>query len=242
MHPTAVEVTHKAMENIGPGVGERPGLTSGGISGFDAPGEQTRFGTRDAGRGEAGKPGAAFDGPWDRPEKTPAASPERARGHDGLQASRPLHEPPQTENLREAEAPARLDEAVKNYNAELAQTHAGGEYKEVRAENLEKRTPEETAAARREFNGAKGDLIGQWEDTNQRQWPTYDQDVTTAEGKTIRKSGDKFDAHHVQPLELGGKNTVDNITPMHASDHHDKQGIHRPGGGYDTMTQLVKGT
>lgn len=34
--------------------------------------------------------------------------------------------------------------------------------------------------------------------------------------------------HHIQPLSMGGKNEVGNITPMHASEHYDKQGVHAP--------------
>lgn len=83
-------------------------------------------------------------------------------------------------------------------------------------------------------------MINQWENANNREWPRYEEDVTTKEGKAIRKAGDKFDAHHVQPLELGGQNTVDNLTPMHANDHQGKQGIHRLGGTYDNMVKTVR--
>jgi len=133
-----------------------------------------------------------------------------------------------------------LDSTIKEYNEEVARDSAGGEYKDVRPENLQKKSSGEIAEARREFAKDKGELINQWENANNQKWPRYEEDVTTKEGKVIRKAGDKFDAHHVQPLELGGQNTPDNLTPMHASDHHDKQGVHRPGSAYDNMVKTVK--
>jgi hypothetical protein len=94
----------------------------------------------------------------------------------------------------------------------------------------EKCSPEEVAEKRAEFRNLKDDLIKEWESNHGREWPTYEEDVYSENGKLIRKAGDKYDAHHIQPLEYGGKNSVDNINPMHAKDHYDRQGIHAPDG------------
>jgi len=197
--------------------------------------------------GEEGKPGAGFDGLWDQSENFPESESQEAPGRQHLEAREPgmefrTHsEKAENDNLPDAGRSHELvDAAVKGYNEEIARDSAGGEYRDVQRENLQRKSPEEVAEARRQFAKEKGELINQWENANNREWPRYEEDVTTKNGKVIRKVGDKFDAHHVQPLELGGQNTVDNVTPMHAKDHHDKQGIHRPGGAYDNMVKTVK--
>ena len=87
---------------------------------------------------------------------------------------------------------------------------------------------DEVARLRDEFKEAKSELKKQWEIKNNREWPKYEEDVYSDSGKLIRQKGDDYDAHHIQPLKLGGTNTVENITPMRAEVHYDKQGIHAP--------------
>jgi hypothetical protein len=99
----------------------------------------------------------------------------------------------------------------------------------------EKLSPEETAKARDEFDTKKADLIKSWEEKNNIQWPIYDKDVFSENGRLIRPSGSKFDAHHIQPLSLGGNNSPENITPLHAVAHYDKQGIHSPESPYSSI-------
>lgn len=106
---------------------------------------------------------------------------------------------------------------------------------------LKKRSPEENAKMKEEFVDKKAELKRQWEEKNGREWPKYDKDVYSESGKLIRKAGGDYDAHHVQPLCLGGKNEVGNITPLHAKDHYDKQGVHSPSSPYSKMTQLFGG-
>lgn len=102
-------------------------------------------------------------------------------------------------------------------------------------DDLEKRSPEENANERQDFDEKKSDLKKQWEELHDRPWPKYEHDVYSENGKLIRKAGTDYDAHHIHPLSLGGKNEVSNITPMHASDHYDKQGIHAPNSPYSKL-------
>ena len=88
---------------------------------------------------------------------------------------------------------------------------------------------------REEFSSMKNKLISDWEAANNEKWPTYTEDVYSPNGKLIRHAGDKYDAHHIQPLTYGGKNTAENITPIHASQHFDKQGVHSPDSPYGKM-------
>ena len=93
---------------------------------------------------------------------------------------------------------------------------------------IEKISPEKNAEMREEFNEKKEALKKEWEQIHGRPWPKYEEDVYSPSGKLIRKAGSDYDAHHILPLGMGGKNEVDNITPLHASVHYDKQGIHAP--------------
>ena len=87
-------------------------------------------------------------------------------------------------------------------------------------------SPEENKLKREEFEEKKAQLIKEWERNNGREWPRYETDVYSANGRLIRRPGMRYDAHHVQPLCLGGENTAENITPLHADDHFDHQGVH----------------
>ncbi|MCD8090763.1 MAG: hypothetical protein LUD81_09160 [Clostridiales bacterium] len=111
----------------------------------------------------------------------------------------------------------------------------------IEASDLEKLSPEEVAEKREEFNDIKGDLKSQWETKNGQEWPKYEEDVYSANGKIIRQAGGDYDAHHIQPLSMGGKNEVDNITPLHANEHYDKQGIHSPDSPYSKLDTMLGG-
>ncbi|MCF2556004.1 HNH endonuclease [Fournierella massiliensis] len=107
-------------------------------------------------------------------------------------------------------------------------------------------SPEENALMREEFALKKNALKRQWEETNNRPWPKYDKDVyiTNAEGDSvlIRKAGMDYDAHHIQPLSLGGKNEARNLTPLSADIHFDHKGIHKLGSPYDQISKMLGGT
>ncbi len=80
--------------------------------------------------------------------------------------------------------------------------------------------------ARSSFNRDKKALIKDWEAVNGEKWPTYKEDIYNAEGRVVRKEGDKFDAHHIQPLCMGGRNVPENLVPLHYESHIGKGGIH----------------
>ena len=107
--------------------------------------------------------------------------------------------------------------------------------------DLEKLSPEEVAKRRDEFDDVKADLKKQWEEEHGRPWPKYEHDVYSANGKLIRKAGSDYDAHHIQPLGMGGKNEVKNITPLNAEVHYDKQGVHSPDSPYTKMDKMLGG-
>lgn len=107
--------------------------------------------------------------------------------------------------------------------------------------DLHKRTPEENAAARNEFDDKKADLKKEWEKENGRPWPKYEHDVYSSNGRLIRTAGSDYDAHHIQPLSMGGKNEVKNITPLNAEVHYDKQGVHAPDSPYSRLDKILGG-
>ena len=91
---------------------------------------------------------------------------------------------------------------------------------------------------REEFGNIKNKLIKDWEKLHNEKWPTYKEDVYSAYGKLIRRAGDKYDAHHIQPLTFGGENIANNITPLHVCEHFDKQGVHSPESPFGTIEKL----
>ena len=106
---------------------------------------------------------------------------------------------------------------------------------------LQKRTPEDNSRMRDEFDDKRIQLKREWENANGRSWPTYDHDIYSSSGKLIRKAGSDYDAHHIQPLGMGGKNEVSNITPLNAEVHYDKQGIHAADSPYSRLDQMLGG-
>lgn len=102
----------------------------------------------------------------------------------------------------------------------------------------EKISPEIVVQKREEFNEIKPDLKSQWEEIHGVEWPKYREDVYSDNGNLIRKAGNDYDAHHIRPLCLGGENLADNITPLHAKDHYDKQGVHASETPYDQLTKI----
>lgn len=107
--------------------------------------------------------------------------------------------------------------------------------------DLRKISPEENAMMREEFSERKEQLKREWEILNGRPWPKYEHDVYSALGKLIRKAGTDYDAHHIIPLGMGGKNVASNITPLHAEVHYDKQGVHAPNSPYSRMEKVLRG-
>ena len=108
-------------------------------------------------------------------------------------------------------------------------------------DDLEKQPPEKTVEMRDEFDDLKATLKKQWEEKYGRPWPKYDHDIYSSNGKLIRKAGSDYDAHHIQPLGMGGKNEVSNITPLNAEVHYDKQGVHAPDSPYSRLDKMLGG-
>lgn len=133
-----------------------------------------------------------------------------------------------------------LQESKNNYigdiikHSEIPETI---DVEKAKSADYEKCSPEETAVKRDEFNQRKDELIQQWEKENEKKWPTYDKDVYSSYGHLIRRAGDKYDAHHIQPLGMGGKNEASNITPLHVECHYDRQGVHSTNSPYERLNQ-----
>lgn len=142
----------------------------------------------------------------------------------------------------------KLEKAVSEYFDDLKSKSEVKDTlpdKPFEASDLKKLSPEENAVMREEFRMNKDRLIQQWEEKNGCSWPTYKEDVyiTTQSGEQvqIQKAGDRYDAHHIQPLGLGGKNEADNITPLHLDVHRDHKGVHAPDSPYDRMDKISGG-
>jgi hypothetical protein len=104
------------------------------------------------------------------------------------------------------------------------------------------RESEHVALQRQEFNANKQELIETWQQDSGQNWPRYEKDVSDPNtGTPIRLKGDLYDAHHVQPLKYGGENSATNIVPVHAHDHYDHRGIHRPDSGLSQLEEALSG-
>lgn len=111
---------------------------------------------------------------------------------------------------------------------------------QIKKEKFEKCSPEETAEKREEFRKKKNDLIAEWEKINGKEWPRYKHDVYDDKGNLIRKAGMRYDAHHIQPLEMGGKNTAKNLTPISAEKHYDHKGVHAPDSPFNKLEKFLE--
>jgi len=162
---------------------------------------------------------------------------------DGLRAQNiemlsNLREPPSLVEPRGVEqlTSGEISKVCEAYNDEVQQFSSASEVHVTDAAEWKKVSPAEYGEVRRDWVMNKNEYINQWEEINAKPWPTYSEDYVQ-DGKTLRKEGDLYDAHHVQPLEFGGKNTAENITPMHARDHLDHKGIHGPDGPYAELAR-----
>ena len=107
--------------------------------------------------------------------------------------------------------------------------------------------PSENIPKREQFSFPefKKELKQQWEQANGMSWPKYTEDVyiTNARGiqVKIREAGQDYDAHHIHPLGLGGKNEASNLTPLRADIHIDHRGVHQEGSPYDQLNKMLGG-
>jgi len=114
------------------------------------------------------------------------------------------------------------------------------------AEGLKRLEPSETKTMREEYNQKKEKMIAEWEQENGREWPRYTEDVyvqskATGDMIKIREAGQRYDAHHIQPLSMGGKNEAGNLTPLRADVHVDHRGVHDKDGAYGKLEQALGG-
>lgn len=84
----------------------------------------------------------------------------------------------------------------------------------------------------------KDKIRTEWEKINNREWPKYKEDILNGRGEVIKKAGDNYDAHHIQPLKLGGTNEVSNIMPLDTTKHMD---IHSNSGSCKKLVDAVEG-
>lgn len=146
------------------------------------------------------------------------------------------------EELLDNKKPENVESTLNDYFKDLKNR---SEYPETikdrlfESKDLKRLSPEETATKRDEFDDKKPELKKQWSEENRQPWPKYDQDVYSSNGKMIRKAGGDYDAHHIQPLGMNGKNEVSNITPLHANEHYDRQGVHAPDSPYSKLDKML---
>ena len=138
----------------------------------------------------------------------------------------------------------RIEEVLEDYFDDLKEKSECPETipdRPFEPEELKKISPEENAERREEFAEKKSQLKKEWEEKNGRPWPKYENDVYSTNGKLIRKAGSEYDAHHIQPLGMGGKNEASNITPLNAEVHYDRQGVHASDSPYSELDQILGG-
>ena len=150
-------------------------------------------------------------------------------------------QPPESRGEQQLES---VEQTVQEYYEDLKEKSPCPETlpeKLPDADAYERISPEENAQKREEFTEKRTELKRAWEKANDRPWPKYETDIYSQNGKLIRQAGSDYDAHHIQPLCMGGKNEAANITPMHAADHYDKQGVHAPDSPYSKLEQQLGG-
>ena len=89
----------------------------------------------------------------------------------------------------------------------------------------------------KEYKKLKPKLIAEWEEKTGMKWPVYDRDIKYK--GVIKKKGNLFDVHHIHPIELGGENTVNNITPMDFRNHTIKGGIHESSTALSSIKDIL---
>ena len=105
-----------------------------------------------------------------------------------------------------------------------------GLFEYIRTHGTVKPSQQELARRRAEFGKNRDALIREWEKNTGKKWPTYTEPVISSKtGRTIKPTGSKYDAHHIQPLENNGGNIWQNITPARYPEQH-QGGIHRADG------------
>lgn len=103
---------------------------------------------------------------------------------------------------------------------------------------LEIQSPERVAELQEDFDNKRDKLRKEWERMNNKEWPKYTEDVFSKNNILIRKKGEYFDAHHIQPLKLGGANDASNLTPLDVRKHIE---VHSLNGSCRNLLDAFKG-
>jgi len=144
-------------------------------------------------------------------------------------------------NATKEVASSDLKEVAKEYISDLkAKSSVADTIKDncIDVNKLEKVSPDKVAEMREQFDDNKAKLRKEWEAINNKEWPRYKQDVYNDNGVRIRKAGDCYDAHHIQPLSMGGANEASNLTPLDLSKHSE---IHSSGGSCTKLVEKFEG-
>ena len=134
-----------------------------------------------------------------------------------------------------------LSKYVKEYISDLkTKSDVAETLKDTKLDisKLDKVPPEKVKQLREEFDDNKAKLRREWEQIHKREWPKYEQDVYSKNEVMVRKKGDCYDAHHIHPLGVGGKNEASNITPLDINKHKE---IHSTGGSCTNVVEKVAG-
>ena len=154
-----------------------------------------------------------------------------------------LNDKPGTETEKEKTSIENKDisELAKDYIDDLkARSECPGTISidAIDTAKLELLPKDKIAEKQEEFADIKASLRKEWEELNHQEWPKYKEDVVNSDGVVIRKAGHNYDAHHIQPLQLGGENVVTNITPLDMNNHKE---IHSSDGSCRALVNGVKG-
>ena len=133
-----------------------------------------------------------------------------------------------------------IDKKIKEYKADLERlVHYPDTLKlsDIKKTMMERVTGEKLGKMREDFKSCKDRLITEWESKTGKEWPRYENNVYNKNGILIHKAGDRYDAHHVLPLSLGGLNVWSNITPMDCLKH---QEIHKSKSACMMLQNLIR--
>ena len=83
------------------------------------------------------------------------------------------------------------------------------------------------------FVSIRSDLLAEWEENNNEQWPKYGKAVMTMRGRVVRAPENTYNVLKIIPLACGGPLTWFNIHP--ASWPEEIQAIHRPDGVWQKL-------
>lgn len=121
--------------------------------------------------------------------------------------------------------PEYLQEVEKITNREIKPNQMEKLQRALKEQDFVKLDPEKSKLHRKLFDNARDKLIDEWEKNTGDKWPVYAQDVLNDAGEVIRKTGQRYDAHHLIESSFGGANAWWNLHPAAFPSEH-QAGIH----------------